>query len=130
MKTLQEIKALTEAAVSEKKANEQARLAAKEAKEAEKREYDIKKAKEAPSQYMKYIEEEAKQGKRSFEIDMNTLTKDTKYRLELEQAEIAEHLKDFNPKFQQLVREGTQRNFDGDPIGNFTYEVINVSFNW
>jgi hypothetical protein len=130
MKTLQEIKALTEAAVSEKKANEQARLAAKEAKEAEKREYDIKKAKEAPAQYMKCIEEASRKGKHSFEIDMNTLTENTKYRLELEQAEIAEHLKDFNPKFQRLEREGVHLDYHGGITGIFYYEVINVSFNW
>ncbi len=132
MKTLEQIKKITDQTIQKKK--EQTEKAKKKAtlKEKEDRQKEIKYALEAATEDLpEWIEEAAKKGKHSFEIDLG-IYKDGKLPAGnlLEKKYIKKYLKDFNPTFTDEQREAEVYNYDGESIDTRYYTVCCVHFNW
>lgn len=130
MKTIQEIKNLTNEAIKEKA--EKKRLAAIKAKEKAKkdREEMIERAKDV-SFFFEAIEEEAKKGKNTYSTSLGQKDENSEYD-KLHMKYIKKYLKDFNPTFTEEQHEGCEYNYEGGPIdgSEYYYTAIHVHFNW
>jgi hypothetical protein len=73
------------------------------------------------------IEKAAKDGMRSYSIDMGE--SDDKD-LPLKEKYVKKYLKDFHPVFAEVHRSGYYSNYDGDEIDNPGHWVMTVSFSW
>lgn len=129
MKTLNEIKNLTEKAVKDQA--EKKRITARKAEERAKKERQemIKRAKDV-SFFEEEIEEAAKKGKTSYSISLGKDDGSEYDKLHIKY--IKELLKDFNPTFTEKREEGCRYNYDGDTIdgSEYYYTAIYVHFNW
>lgn len=129
MKTLDEIKNLTQKAVKDQ--SEKNRIAAIKAKKKAKKDRQemIKRAKDV-SFFEEEIEEAAKKGKTSYSISLGK--NDGSEYEKLHMKYIKEYLKDFNPQFTEKQEEGCRHTYDGDTIdgSEYYYTATHVHFNW
>lgn len=129
MKTLAEIRNLTEQAKKEKE--EKKLIAKKKAIEKAKKDRQemIQRAKDV-SFFEEEIEEMAKEGKTSYSISIGQ--DDGSEYFKLHKKYIKKYLKDFNPTFTEEQHEGCEYNYEGGPIdgSEYTYTAIHVHFNW
>ena len=131
MKTLKEIQTLTEAAIQKKKQAAIERRKKEEAEEVVRLKKEERDAKYSVNFFIEEIEEAAKKGERSYEIDVGELKNgELSRRLQLEQIYIQKELKDFHPVFTPIPREGPIHNYDGEIIDHRHYTAFNVSFSW
>jgi len=129
MKTLAEIKRLTQQALDEKA--EQKRLAELKAKEQEQKDHDdmVKRAKDV-SFFFGEIEEAAKEGKNTYSISIGHNDESEYHKLKIKY--ITELLKDFNPTFTEEREVSYSYDWEGGRIdGSESYYIAtHVHFNW
>lgn len=129
MKTVDEIRKLTDKAVKDKA--EKKRIAEIKAKQNEKKEREemIKRAKDV-SFFVEEIEEAAKKGLNEYSISLGK--NDGSEYEKLHMKYIKEYLKDFNPQFTEKQEEGCRHTYDGDTIdgSEYYYTATYVHFNW
>ena len=130
MKTLEQIQKITEQAEDAQRKAEEKEKRAQIKKEKSDKQRRIQDAKDSALKfYPSEIEKAAKEGFHEYSIDVGE--PDAEYTT-LHQKYILKYLKKFNPKFENVPREGCSYNYDGDSIDGteYTYYMTRVTFSW
>jgi hypothetical protein len=132
MKTIEEIKKLTQMTVkAQKKAKREAEKKAKELEKKRRKETIEYYRNSVQTFFPEEIEKEAKKGKNTYSINLSANYKtDSKTRLEV--AYIKKYLKDFNPTFTEEETYTYETNWEGGEIDGTRrhYTVTRVNFSW
>jgi len=129
MKTIDDIRKLTNQAIKDKE--EQKRLAEIKAKEKAKKERQemIERAKDVLF-FTEEIDKSARNGKNTYSISLGE--KDRNEYDILHKKYIKEYLSDFNPQFEDFRESSSSYNYDGDEIPGTEryYTSTRVTFSW